>query len=142
MENKNEVTTKVSENESKHNHAGHMKMMVICCGIPVVGFLAIAALGIEAPSLETLLALACPVGMGVMMYMMRKKSEPQGQTTTETSGLPFKTESCCSTETKAPKVMPQDLSLQKLASDGRSADKTAPNENHHLSQPVGESNNQ
>ena len=60
-------------------------MMAICCGLPVVGFLVIGGMGISSPSLETLLILACPIGMGYMMYMMRKKHGAQEQ-------------SCCSSE--------------------------------------------
>jgi len=63
-----------------HSHSKHMKMMAICCGLPVIGFLAIALLGISMPSLETLLLVICPVGMIGMMYMMnRDNSEKEGQ---------------------------------------------------------------
>jgi hypothetical protein len=53
----------------------HMKMMAICCGLPLVGFMIIGVLGIRAPSLETLLFLACPIGMGYMMLNMHRKQE-------------------------------------------------------------------
>ena len=49
-----------NENEKKnhgtdHSHLKHMKMMAICCGLPIVGFLLIGLLGIRSPSLETML---------------------------------------------------------------------------------------
>ena len=53
----------------------HMKMMAICCGLPLVGFMIIGVLGIRAPSLETLLFLICPIGMGYMMLTMHRKDE-------------------------------------------------------------------
>ena len=63
----------MSELETKHSHSRHMKVMVICCGVPILGFIAIGLLGISAPSLETLLLVICPVGMGTMMWMMMRK---------------------------------------------------------------------
>lgn len=62
-------------NSTSHSHSGHMKMMAICCGVPILGFLLIAGLGLSLPSLETALLLICPIGMIVMMVMMRKKSD-------------------------------------------------------------------
>ncbi len=53
----------------------HMKMMAICCGLPLLGFMIIGVLGIRAPSLETLLFLICPIGMVAMMFMMHRKNE-------------------------------------------------------------------
>jgi hypothetical protein len=53
---------------------GHMWMMAVCCGLPIIGFIAIAVLGISMPSLETALLLICPIGMIGMMYMMRRDS--------------------------------------------------------------------
>jgi hypothetical protein len=70
-----------------HTHAKHMKMMAICCGLPIIGFLAIGILGISMPSLETLLLLICPIGMIGMMYMMHRDS--QGRQ---------KENSCCNSE--------------------------------------------
>lgn len=67
--------TKTSKNE-KHGHSRHLKMMAICCGVPIVGLLLISYFGISNASLETLLILICPVGMVTMMVMMRKK-EPE-----------------------------------------------------------------
>ena len=53
-------------------HKGHMWMMAVCCGLPILGFLAIGVIGISLPSLETFLLLLCPVGMIVMMYLMHR----------------------------------------------------------------------
>ena len=61
-----------NKESSNHSHKGHMWMMAICCGLPIIGFLAIAVLGISMPSLETLLLLICPIGMIGMMYLMRR----------------------------------------------------------------------
>lgn len=58
--------------ENKTSHKGHMWMMAICCGLPIIGFLAIAVLGISLPSLETVLFLLCPIGMIGMMYFMHR----------------------------------------------------------------------
>jgi len=64
-----------SNKKQGHSHAKHMWMMAICCGLPIIGFLAISALGIGTPSLETLIALICPIGMVGMMYMMHRDSQ-------------------------------------------------------------------
>jgi len=64
-----------STEKQGHSHAKHMWMMAICCGLPIVGFLTIGALGISAPSLETLIAMICPIGMVGMMYMMHRDSQ-------------------------------------------------------------------
>ena len=58
----------------KQGHSGskHMWMMGICCGLPIIGFLAIGILGLSMPSLETLFLLICPIGMIGMMYMMHR----------------------------------------------------------------------
>jgi hypothetical protein len=54
----------------------HMKIMAICCGLPLIGFLLIGILGVRVPSLETLLFLVCPIGMGYMMLAMHRDNEP------------------------------------------------------------------
>ena len=61
-----------SKKNDNHSHKGHMWMMAICCGLPIIGFLAIAALGISMPSLETALLIICPIGMIGMMYFMHR----------------------------------------------------------------------
>jgi hypothetical protein len=65
---------KSNKNENTASHKGHMWMMAVCCGLPVIGFIAIAVLGVSMPSLETALLLICPIGMIGMMYMMRRDS--------------------------------------------------------------------
>ena len=49
--------------------------MAICCGLPIIGFLAIGILGISMPSMETLLLVIFPIGMVGMMYMMQRDSQ-------------------------------------------------------------------
>jgi hypothetical protein len=65
---------KSNRNENTASHKGHMWMMAVCCGLPIIGFIAIAVLGVSMPSLETVLLLICPIGMIGMMYMMRRDS--------------------------------------------------------------------
>ncbi len=59
--------------------------MAVCCGLPIIGFLAIGILGLSMPSLGTLFLLICPIGMIGMMYMMHR--DGQG-----------KRNSCCESE--------------------------------------------
>ena len=62
-----------------HGHKNHMRLMAICCGLPVIGLIAIATFGIISPTLETLIFLICPIGMIGMMYMMhRNESHSKG----------------------------------------------------------------
>ena len=68
-----------SSTGKKHSHNGHMWMMAICCGVPIVGLLTILWLGISMPSLETALYLICPIGMVAMMYMMHRRSDSDGR---------------------------------------------------------------
>ena len=53
-------------------HAKHMLMMAVCCGLPIVLLAGIAVYGVSSQSLETMILLICPLGMGVMMWMMMK----------------------------------------------------------------------
>lgn len=71
METKN-TGTKTMPGKS---HMKHMWMMAVCCGLPILGFIAIGVLGITMPSLETVLLLVCPIGMVAMMYMMRRDNQ-------------------------------------------------------------------
>jgi hypothetical protein len=59
--------------------SNHMKIMAICCGLPLIGFMLIGVLGVRAPSLETILFLACPIGMGYMMLTMHRKDGNEGK---------------------------------------------------------------
>lgn len=72
-------TENTSDNKNKgHSHAKHMWMMAVCCGLPIIGFLVIGAIGISMPSLETLFLIICPIGMIGMMYMMHRDSQQKG----------------------------------------------------------------
>lgn len=91
-----------TSSQENHSHASkHMLMMAVCCGLPILGFLAIGTLGIAVPGLETLLLLACPIGMGFMMYSMQKNgkscctSEQSDTQTISEQDSSKKTKSCC-----------------------------------------------
>ena len=56
------------------SHIRHMWMMLIFCGVPIIGFLVIGLSGINMPSLEILILLICAIGMIGMMYMMSRDS--------------------------------------------------------------------
>lgn len=72
-------TESTSDNENKgHSQAKHMWMMAVCCGLPIIGFLVISAIGISTPSFETLFLIICPIGMIGMMYMMHRDSQQKG----------------------------------------------------------------
>ena len=72
---KTENSDTSNNTKQTNSHTKHMKMMVVCCGLPIVGFLAIAILGISIPSLETILLLVCPIGMIGMMYFMHRDNK-------------------------------------------------------------------
>lgn len=56
----------------KHNHA---LMMVLCCGIPIVGILALSSLGILGSWGYYALILICPLGHVLMMRGMHSSSK-------------------------------------------------------------------
>ncbi|MBT8364729.1 MAG: DUF2933 domain-containing protein [Deltaproteobacteria bacterium] len=55
-----------------HNHA---LMMILCCGIPIVGILALSSLGIFGSWGYYALFLICPVGHLLMMRGMHSNSK-------------------------------------------------------------------
>lgn len=75
MKSQNDNSTSKKSTQAGHSHGKHMLMMAVCCGLPIVGLLAIGAIGISSPSLETLIALICPIGMGIMMFSMMRNKE-------------------------------------------------------------------
>lgn len=95
------INSNTNDKKQGHSHAKHMWMMAICCGLPVIGFLAIAILGISMPSLETLLLVICPVGMVGMMYMMNRNNHGNQ-----------KDSSCCQSDKS------EDKSLADIRQDG------------------------
>lgn len=53
--------------------------MAICCGLLILGALLIDRLNIVSPSMETVFAVLCFIGMGAMMLLMsnnRRGSDP------------------------------------------------------------------
>jgi len=79
-----------NKKNSNYSHKGHMWMMAICCGLPIIGFLAIAAIGISMPSLETALLFICPIGMiGMMYFMHRDNSASSGKDTGDNADPTF-----------------------------------------------------
>ncbi len=71
---------RTSENSTGNGEKGkkgfnHMWMMAICCGLPIVGFMILGALGTRSASLETLLLGICPIGMVAMMLMMHRNNK-------------------------------------------------------------------
>jgi hypothetical protein len=84
---KTKKSTTDDNKKQGHSHTKHMWMMAVCCGLPIIGFLAIGILGLSMPSLETLFLLICPIGMVAMMYMMQRDSRGKD-----------KGHSCCQSE--------------------------------------------
>ena len=56
----------------QRGHLKHVGMMAICCGLPILLLLGIGAKGISSESLEFMILLICPIGMGLMMWMMMR----------------------------------------------------------------------
>jgi arginine exporter protein ArgO len=66
-------------------HAKHIAMMAVCCAVPILLLAGISVYGIASQSLETLILLICPIGLGAMMWMMMRshKSASEGRAETE-----------------------------------------------------------
>jgi len=68
-------------------HVKHIGMMAICCGLPLLLLFGISVYGITSQTLEYAILLICPVGMGLMMWMMIRsnRSSSNDSMTTETT---------------------------------------------------------
>ena len=75
-----------------HSRGSHLKMMIVCCGLPLLVLFAITILGIDIPSVEILILIACPILMVTMMSRMNKSSSNAEQ------------QSCCQTPSSSENV--------------------------------------
>lgn len=66
-----------------HNHLGHMWMMLLCCGLPVIVLAVISLLGTGFPGVRTalygILPFLCPVMMIAMLPMMFIRGKNNGR---------------------------------------------------------------
>lgn len=104
MEQQDPNTTGPAAKADNHSHFRHMWMMAVCCGVPIMGFIAIGASGINAPSLETLIALICPIGMVGMMIMMSRDKQKEG-----------KGDSCCEQEETQAKSLDNIATIRNIS---------------------------
>lgn len=72
-------------------HSRHLWLMAICCGVPILGFLLLGSLSLNLPSLELLLILACPLGMGAMIFLMAKDKGHHNRSSSQTPSEQGKT---------------------------------------------------
>ncbi len=73
-----------------HNHSGghggHAIFMVICCFIPIIGIVLLAASGVVGGWGYYALILLCPLGHFVMMSRMNRKAEAHQEVEKERRG--------------------------------------------------------
>lgn len=69
-------------NKRAQSHAGHIWMMILFCGLPLIAFLVLGMTGIRVPSLEALFLIICAIGMIGMMLMMHGDKDEKEQTDT------------------------------------------------------------